>query len=212
MSDFWARRKAAVEAEAKADAAIVAQAEAAERDAALDDLSDEEILVKLDLPNPDDLGQDDDFKVFLSEAVPSRIRTRALRRLWRVNPLLANIDGLVDYGEDFTDAALVIEGMETAYQVGKGMTAHVQELARQALSDESEPSPEKVPEPEAEQPTDIQPEAPDVLIGMQDDADGAAVETAAPASLDMPIWDTEEDTTPAPIGRMRFRFEDSAQA
>ena len=43
----------------------------------------------------------------------------ALRRLWKVNPVLANVDGLVEYGEDFTDSATVVENLQTTYQVGK---------------------------------------------------------------------------------------------
>ncbi len=134
--DFWARRKAAVQAEAEAEKRAEAAAEAAEREQALEEKSDEEILAELELPDPDTLEEGDDFKVFLRDVVPARIRTRALRRLWRLNPILANVDGLVDYGEDFTDSAMVVEGMQTAYQVGKGMTKHVEELARQAAEKE----------------------------------------------------------------------------
>ena len=68
----------------------------------------------------------------MSKTVPDRLRRRALRCLWLANPALANLDGLIDYGEDFTDSATVIENMQTAYQVGKGMTEHVLEMARQA--------------------------------------------------------------------------------
>lgn len=134
--DFWSRRKAAVEAEAEAEARAEAAAEAALREQALEEKSDAELLAELELPDPDTLEAGDDFKVFLRDVVPARIRTRALRRLWRLNPVLANIDGLVDYGEDFTDSAMVVEGMQTAYQVGKGMTKHVEELARQAAEKE----------------------------------------------------------------------------
>lgn len=134
--DFWARRKAAVQAEAEAERRAEAAAEAAEREQALEEKTDEEILAELELPDPDTLEEGDDFKVFLRDVVPARIRTRALRRLWRLNPVLANVDGLVDYGEDFTDSAMVVEGMQTAYQVGKGMTKHVEELARQAAEKE----------------------------------------------------------------------------
>jgi hypothetical protein len=74
----------------------------------------------------------DDFSAFMSKAVPDRLRRRALRRLWLANPALANLDGLLDYGEDFTDSATVIENLQTAYQVGKGMTEHVLEMVRQA--------------------------------------------------------------------------------
>ncbi|MFK7945842.1 MAG: DUF3306 domain-containing protein [Paracoccaceae bacterium] len=86
----------------------------------VEDKSDEEVLDELGLRDPDDLQEGDDFSGFMNGAVPTRLRNRALRKLWLTNPVLANIDELVDYGEDFTDAATVIENMQTAYQVGKG--------------------------------------------------------------------------------------------
>jgi Protein of unknown function (DUF3306) len=131
-SDFWVRRKAAVQAEAEADLRALKINDDKVRDAELDERPDSEILEELGLPDPDSLDKGDDFKSFLTKAVPGRIRNRALRRLWLTNPVLANVDGLVDYGEDFTDWAKVIEAMQTAYQVGKGMTKHVEEMARQA--------------------------------------------------------------------------------
>ncbi len=73
-----------------------------------------------DLPDPDTLDADGDFTVFLGDNVPEALRRRALRRLWRLDPVLANLDGLNDYDDDFTDAAMVIEGMKTLYKVGKG--------------------------------------------------------------------------------------------
>ena len=96
--------------------------------------SDTEILRQFDLPDPDSLQAGADFTGFLQDGVPQHLRRRALRRLWRVHPALANLDGLVDYGEDFSDAATVIENLQTAYQVGKGMLRHVlasEEAARQ---------------------------------------------------------------------------------
>ncbi|SEO44858.1 Protein of unknown function [Salinihabitans flavidus] len=131
--DFWSRRRAAVQAETEAEAA----ARRAEEEARLQDeiarteaeKSDEEILKELDLPDPDGLQAGDDFSVFMRDAVPHRLRNRAMRRLWRSNPVLANLDGLVDHGEDYTDAATIVPGMSTAYEVGKGMFAHVARLA-----------------------------------------------------------------------------------
>ncbi|MEM9643173.1 MAG: DUF3306 domain-containing protein, partial [Pseudomonadota bacterium] len=84
------------------------------------------------LPRPEALETAQAVREFLDAAVPQRLKTRALRRLWRLNPVFANIDGLVDYGEDFTDGATVIENLQTAYQVGKGMLKHVEALAAQA--------------------------------------------------------------------------------
>lgn len=182
MSDFWSRRRAAVSKEAAAEEQAQEAALLAARDAEVAEKSDDELLDELGLPEPEALGEGDDFKQFLTEAVPSRLKTRALRQLWKVNPVLANIDGLVDYGEDFTDAATVVENLQSAYQVGKGMMAHVQELARQAeekaavieaasLEDEAvaldladadaedvEVQPEPAPEPVAYIPPEFEPE------------------------------------------------------
>lgn len=137
QSDFWSRRRAAVRAEAEAEQAALRAEEADARDAEVTERSDEEILAELGLPDPDSMGQGDDFSAFLQSAVPERLRRRALRRLWRSNPVLANLDGLVDHGEDFTDRATVLPGMASAYQVGRGMMRHVMALA-EAESRENE--------------------------------------------------------------------------
>ena len=67
----------------------------------------------------------------MAKAVPTRLRNRALRKLWLSNPALANLDALLDYGEDFTINADAVEVIQTTYQVGKGLLAHVQEMERQ---------------------------------------------------------------------------------
>ena len=81
------------------------------------------------LPDIDTLEESSDFTVFLQSGVPEALRRRALRKLWRLNPVFANLDGLNDYDEDFTDAATVIEGLKTLYQVGKGMVTPEDEAA-----------------------------------------------------------------------------------
>ena len=40
--------------------------------------------------------------------------------IWKTNPVLANIDGLDEVCDDYTDAATVIENLQTIYEVGKG--------------------------------------------------------------------------------------------
>ncbi len=144
--DFWARRKAKVEAETLAEQAAVEQLVLAEQNVMLEEKTDAELLEELDLPDPDTLVMGDDFSVFMSKTVPDRIRRRALRILWRSNPVLANVDMLVDYGEDFTDAAMAVENIQTTYQVGKGMLKHVQEMARQAEERENPTEPEVLEE------------------------------------------------------------------
>lgn len=130
--DFWSRRRAAVQEEEQQDADATQAEIDAKALAELEQKSDAEILEQLDLPDPDALLPGQDVRAFMAKAVPDRIRRRALRQLWKLNPVLANLDGLVDYGEDYTDAATVIENMQTTYQVGKGMLAHIEAMAKQA--------------------------------------------------------------------------------
>lgn len=182
--DLWSRRKARVAAEAAAEAEAQT-ARAAET--ALAGRSDAEILAELDLPDPDTLVSGEDAVRFMARAVPEHLRRRALRRLWRTNPVLANLDGLVDYDADFT-APATGEVVQTAYRVGKGMLAHIEELARQAEAaeeiaaapPEAEPAPEAEPEPPA---ADAAPEP------------------------DQPATEPEPDRIASAPRRMRFAFE-----
>ena len=114
----WSRRKRAVAAEAAEARANPAETDPQAGEAAL---SEPELLQSLGLPDPDTLTDGDDFAAFMKDGVPDFLRRRALRTLWRSNPALANLDGLLDYGEDFTDAAMVPEVLATAYKVGRGI-------------------------------------------------------------------------------------------
>ena len=202
---FWSRRRAGVEAEAEAEKAALAAEELAVEQAALDEKSDDEILAELNLPEPESLGLGDDFSVFMTKAVPDRLRRRALRVLWRSNPTLANVDMLVDYGEDFTDKATVIENMQTAYQVGKGMLKHVEEMARQAeeLENPSEPEPDDVHEPD-----NMHEDEPEVLVAVvEDEAEFSDPDTATDVAEDCES-ESEDYTVPTPR-RMKFRVEET---
>ena len=126
--DRWSRRKRVGDEEALAEAQPQAEPPAEE-------LSEEEWLAKLDLPDPDTLKEGDDFAAFMRTGVPEFLKKRALRKLWLTNPALANLDGLLEYGEDYTDAAMVPEVLATAYKVGKG-------LIKDALEDD-EAAPEE---------------------------------------------------------------------
>ena len=96
-----------------------------EEDAAL---TDAELLKKYDLPDPEAVTEESGLEQFLNgRGLPGRVRQMALRRLWRLNPLFGVVDDMVEYGEDYTDAATVIEGMKTAYTVGKGYAKEVVE-------------------------------------------------------------------------------------
>ncbi|MEC8039849.1 MAG: DUF3306 domain-containing protein, partial [Pseudomonadota bacterium] len=136
------------------------------------------------------------------------------------NPVLANVDMLVDYGEDFTDSAMVVENLQTAYQVGKGMKAHVEELARQAraLEDAEEEAPEEAPadQPEdtpSQSPQDATEDAPVLLAAAPVEPSDVALaqnQNAPIPPVAQPPNETLQDEAPEPQPmrrRMRFQFE-----
>ena len=212
MSDFWSRRRAQVAAEERAEAEVLEQAALAEREAALEEKSDAELLAELDLPDPDTLTEGDDFKAFLSDAVPARLRTRALRRLWRVNPIFGSLDGLVDYGEDYTDAAMVVENMQTVYQVGKGMLARFEEEAEeQAVEGREEPL--AATEPQEPEPDTEQDAEPDTEIGASvDETAQITAQAEVPDQIrDAPAFVEDDTDIPMarPTRRMRFSFDEA---
>jgi len=76
-----------------------------------------------DLPDIDSLDKDSDFTVFMRDGVPEALRQRALRKLWLSDPVLANLDGLNDYDDDF--GAIFREGaayMQRLVDAGEKMT------------------------------------------------------------------------------------------
>ncbi|MEK9673390.1 MAG: DUF3306 domain-containing protein [Rhodospirillaceae bacterium] len=86
-------------------------------DAAVDDeepaarpLTDEEKKVVDALPRIDDLTKDSDFTPFMNSRVPEFIRRRALRKLWRLDPVFGFLDRMNEYDEDYTIAVELAAG------------------------------------------------------------------------------------------------------
>lgn len=203
-SDFlsrWARRKAeAREAESqeelRKDAAVAAAA--AEPAEAPDDsqrpATEEEIAA---LPDPDSLELGADFKPYLRPGIPDALRRRALRRLWRVNPVFSILDGMNEYDLDYTDAATVVENLKTAYQVGRGFVLPEDE-EKTAAADATQPASskpadstaepgEKTEEPAAESDELRVPEVPDEATAEQTPAqDRLEAEEGAGETADAP--------------------------
>ncbi len=201
--DFWSRRKAAVAAEAAADREAHAEAEVAVARTAMEERPDSEILAELGLKDPGLLEPGDDFAAYLQAAVPERLRRRALRRLWRSNPVLANLDGLVDHDEDYTDAATVVPDLQTAYQVGKGMLEHVLRIASAATDDAT-----RDPNAELDGAAEGAGAAAQVLAsGVENEGEAEP----APATGE-PVLAFAEGPPPdplPPLRRMRFDFTDT---
>ena len=85
-----------------------------------DEITDEELLAEYELTHPEEINDPEKLDDFFSRPVPDRLKQLAMRRMWRINPLFRFADEMVEYGEDYTDAATVVPDMKTAYQVGKG--------------------------------------------------------------------------------------------
>lgn len=151
----WSRLKAEARQEAEApDPEVLEQAQeianAEEVLAENEKLSDAEILAKYELPDPDKSELGMDIKGFLNQEIPEALRRRALRSLWRSNPVLAVLDGLNDYDEDYTISATPAGGIKTLYKVGQGMFERVRKLDEQLESalqshEEIQPSEPVVP-------------------------------------------------------------------
>jgi hypothetical protein len=173
------------------DAPVLTEAEAAE-------LTDAEALERLALPDPATLEHGADFRAFLRAGVPKRLQRLALRRLWAVSPGGAALDGLVDYAEDFTDAAVAVERIADSYEVGKGLRAHVEAMARKAEAEQAGEAAETDPEAQAHGEDESAPQITD---------ENAQEENAEPVS-EMAARHTAP--TPVKARKMAFRFEDDA--
>ena len=204
----WSARKQAARGD---DAEPAQEPDAAPEATEEPEKSDAEILEELGLKDPEDMTAEDDFSGFMASGIPERLRNRALRKLWLTNPVLANLDDLVEYGEDYTDAATVVENLQTAYRIGKGFLRqeeieaeeNVSEMPEQLAESGAEaedvvPDDEKDPEPVMSPPP--KPESPD-LPAIAEDLPGGAVR----ALTESP----ERDGVPVRPRRMVFRVENS---
>ena len=197
----WSRRRAAVAAEAAAEDQAAQAVIIAQQQEALADKNDAEILEELGLPDPDAMVQGDDFKAFLAKTVPAHLRKRALRNLWRSNPVLACVDGLNDYDDDYLTGSYGQGPIATTYQVGKGMLSHLVEMERQKEAASAQPAVDDEPAAaEDAAPVDDLPEA--VMVAQDAHAPVSEDEVAAAPQAD-------EQPLPAPR-RMTFQFEEDA--
>ncbi len=86
------------------------------------------------------LSYDSDFQPFMKKGVPEVLKNLAMRKLWTSNPLLANVDGLNDYDENFADPAL--NYFKSNWKVGRGFLTdeddEIERLRQVALREEAE--------------------------------------------------------------------------
>lgn len=132
------------------------------------------------------LGFDSDFSLFLKDGVSTQLKNAALRKLWRSNPVLACVDGLNDYDEDYRTVETFADGIRSSWQVGKGyswMPEVEEKLEAVAEAVDLQPASDHIAEPAGEE---SEPDAPDSLEAEGSDlaetpSDEEPVLTADPA-------------------------------
>ncbi len=191
VQSFFARRRAGLKAEREAEQveALPEIAEPVTEELDLSEMSDADILDLFDLPDPDTLRKGDNFAAFMAKAVPLHLRNRALRNLWRSDPVLACLDGLNDYDADYLTGSTGQGIIQTSYQVGKGLLAHVEKLA--AEQQEPEPQDEAITLDDEETAIVASMIAEEVAVETEDAKDDAST----------------EDAPAQPPRRMRFAFD-----
>ena len=180
----WARRKRDARSEEQPEAVQPPEAVAEEGREIDPEAGDPEVDAKL--PDIDSLDETSDFTPFMAKGVPEMLRRRALRKLWRINPVFAHLDGLNEYDEDFTDAATVVENLKTLYKVGKGMVPDEdeEEAPGDAAAEPSEPS--------------ESPENPEQVAEVGEAATAPPPPPQPPAPPESPTDSSADDVKPAP--------------
>lgn len=194
----WSRRKteAGKNAEPAPPPSVGSEPSPEEQELAINQaLPEYEVLAKYGLPDPDAIELGTDITGFMRKEIPDLLRRKALRALWQSNPVLAVLDGLNDYDEDFTDAATAAKGVQTLYKVGQGLidkTARVSEQVGEKVGKQAE-APVTVAPPVP--PRAIEKPEPDI-----------AVDPSNPTGHEEPVV-TEAEVEPAPRYRPRMRFD-----
>ena len=151
----WSRLKRAGDEPRSGD--VTAGAEPAAAPAAAAELPDETI----ELPSIEDLTRESDFTGFMRKGVPVELKHQALRKLWRSDPVFANLDGLLEYGDDYSAPWKTGAAVRTLYRIGKGMVDSAEETAESpadapaaldAAASRDDAAPAERPTPDGDEP------------------------------------------------------------
>jgi len=215
----WARKKAETRQEAPPappepvkEAATAPETSPVEQELAVNEaLSEQEILAKYNLPALENLAQGTDIKGFLKDEIPEFLRRKALRALWRSNPIFGVLDRLNEYDEDYSKAIVPIGGVKTAYKVGKGgfldLEKRERERQERALEGESNDDNVRLSEPEPQVADEAQPEPAEETVTPEPVEVATETGQSEPQALGETA-ETEAEPT-EPRFRPRMQFESS---
>lgn len=137
----WSRRKREVEAAEAAEAADAQTPDVVDPEAVAREAEElEQNRLAAEAVDIDSMKAGDDFGLFMKRGVPELLRRKALRKLWRSNPVFANLDGLNDYDEDFRNPAH--NRYTSLWQLGRGFLSTEEQSTQQATGRLTRPEPE----------------------------------------------------------------------
>lgn len=112
-----------------------------------------------DLPDVETLDRDSDYKPFLAANVPTALRNAALRKLWRSDPVFANLDGLNDYDGDFTIASdavgVVTKAVEKAAEKIADAERRISDRADTSIDTATDAPDSGAPDPDTPDPSSV---------------------------------------------------------
>ncbi|MFC2969190.1 DUF3306 domain-containing protein [Acidimangrovimonas pyrenivorans] len=157
----WSRRKREVEVEAAEETRAVAPDPLAEAEAERAAREEEEAnRLAAEAVDLDAVEYGDDFSLFLKRGVPDALRRKALRKFFTSDPLLANLDGLNDYDEDYNNPAhLVYKSSWDAVRGFLGEAEETVEKAGERLDEAGEALDALTPAEEGPAPQEVETEA-----------------------------------------------------
>jgi hypothetical protein len=137
----WSRRKREVEAAEAAETAEAQTPDVVDPEAVAREAEElEQNRLAAEAVDIDSMKAGDDFGLFMKRGVPELLRRKALRKLWRSNPVFANLDGLNDYDEDFRNPAH--NRYTSLWQLGRGFLSTEEQNTQQATGRLTRPEPE----------------------------------------------------------------------
>lgn len=141
-----------------------------------------------------------DFSIFMKRGVPDLLRKKALQKFFNSNPVLANLDGLNDYDEDYNNPLHMV--YKSSWDVKRGFLTEAEKLLQQTtgrLTRDEPPADEAVEHQSDAEELDEE----HVQIGEKTEAEDAAssvedVEPAAEAETTVAASQTDVDADPEP--------------
>ncbi|MCY0093667.1 DUF3306 domain-containing protein [Hoeflea ulvae] len=122
-----------------------------------------------------------DFSIFLKRGVPGQLRKKALQKFFNSNPVLANLDGLNDYDEDYNNPLHMV--YKSSWDVTRGFLTEAEKLLQQATGRLTEDEPlDEEPEELAEDDAELTDDAAE----LEDDASELTAEDSEMPDDDQP--------------------------